>query len=97
MFSITICHFKMKEKSLKELEDIAATATREALQQYHFPEHIRDQLVRGVLFEGDYRIFELYVPGERPEDAWVISQARVHSVTGDVQVVILGLQERKDE
>ncbi|HVZ38970.1 MAG TPA: hypothetical protein VHI13_06815 [Candidatus Kapabacteria bacterium] len=49
----------------------------------------------GVQFDGGYRIFELYVPGGKPEDAWVISQARVHSVTGECEVTVLGLEKKK--
>jgi hypothetical protein len=86
----------MKYKSLKELEDIAANATRAALSQYHIPDEIRGRLVLGVFFEEDYRIFELYADGERPEDAQVITRARVHAATGDVHVEVFDLPKREE-
>lgn len=77
---------KVKEKPLAELTEIARQATREALTGRCIPEEIRCELVLGTYWDGDYRLFELYVPGEKPEDARVISKARVHAVTGAVVV-----------
>lgn len=85
----------MKKKSLKELEEIAARANREVLKNYIVPDEIWDGMVLGIFFEDDYRIFELLVPGERPEDALVISRACVHIITEEVQVEVPGLEKRK--
>ena len=49
------------------------------------------QLVLGTSgFEGDQMTFELYIPGERPEDARVISSAvmDMFSGTGNVEVFL---------
>jgi hypothetical protein len=86
----------MKNKTLEELEAIAAMATRKSLEGYEIPEEIKANLVRGVMFDGDDRIFELYVPGERPEDAKVISAVRINSLTGDVvRVEIFDILKKK--
>ena len=79
-------------KELDELQEIARLATREALEPYAIPEHWKNDLVLGCLFDGDYRIFELYVPGERPRDAIVISSARIHRKTREISVVISNLE-----
>ncbi len=80
---------------LDALREIARLATREALREYSVPDIVWGEVVLGVQFDGGYRIFELYVPGGKPEDAWVISQARVHSVTGECEVTVLGLEKKK--
>lgn len=85
----------MKRKTLYELEVIAAHATRQALEPYAIHDKIRENLVRGIAFEGDERVFELYVPGERPEDAVVISEARVNAIDGSVVNVRIFNLERK--
>ena len=85
----------MKHGSLDELEVIAAQTTRRALEEYVIPDTLAACLVRGITFEGDDRIFELYIPGERPEDAVVISQARVNALDGSVKVHIYNLEQRK--
>lgn len=85
----------MKRRTLDELEVIAAKATRQALEPYVIPDKIRKNLVRGIAFEGDERVFELYVPGERPEDAVVISEARINAIDGSVINVQVFNLERK--
>lgn len=71
-----------KRKSLKELEEIARIATREALEGYErIPDEARKLLTLGTRFDGDDRVFELYVPGERPEDAVVLTRVRVSAIT----------------
>jgi len=44
--------------------------------------------VLGSGYEGEYGVFELYIPGERPRDAKVIARAKVHRVTGKVNVEV---------
>ena len=84
----------MKKIPLNQLQECARLLTLEALAGYVIPEEIRSNLILGVQFEGDTRIFELYVPGDKPSDAVVISKARlnIYSGTGDVEVIGL---ERK--
>jgi hypothetical protein len=79
---------------LEELQEIARVATLKALEGYPISEEMRTQLVLGVQFEGDVRIFELYLPGERPQDALIISEATVHRVTKDVTVRVFNPPQR---
>jgi hypothetical protein len=78
--------------SLDELQEIARQRTVEALEGYVIPDELRSQLVLGVFFEGEYRVFELYLPGERPSDARVIARARLSTKDGTGTVDIIGLQ-----
>ena len=84
-------------KELQELEEIARAATRQALEGYVIPEEWRKNLIQGTLFEGDDRVFELYVPGEKSENAIVISSARVNRNTKVVVVNISNLKPRDTE
>lgn len=77
-----------KPKSLAELEEIARTLTRTSLRQYDIPEDITANLVLGTFFDEDDRIFELYIPGDRPEDAQVISRVRVNIFSGQATIEI---------
>lgn len=85
-------------KELDVLQEVARAATRAALMRY---EDIRPEwkeaLALGTLFEGDWRIFELYVPGERPADAIVLTSARVHRLTREVQVTVRNLQLKEND
>ncbi|AFY38604.1 hypothetical protein Lepto7376_2317 [[Leptolyngbya] sp. PCC 7376] len=81
-------------KELDELQEIARIATRKALEDYEFPETWQDSLVLGVFFEDNARIFELYIPRERPEEAIVISSARVNCQTKAVSVTISNLEKK---
>ncbi len=72
--------------SLKECEPIAKEATRQRLQDCQLPEGLRDNLVLGSSLEGEYCVFELYEPGERPEQGKVISRAKVCRQSGQCEV-----------
>ena len=80
---------KRKLLSLKDMESIARNATRDALSAY--PEPPKEEQSHWVLrkFEdGEFGHFEIYIPGERPEDAEVVSLTRVHRHTGEVSVEV---------
>jgi len=81
-----------KPKELDELQEIARVATRKELENYEriSPEWEKN-LTLGTFFDGDDRIFELYIAAERPENAVVISSARVNRKTKNVAVVISNL------
>jgi len=79
---------------LEELESIAREATKETLKDYIIPNEYRNDLVVTTLFEGDLRIFKLYVPGEKREDAKVIALTTVNSKTRNVSVEIINLKEK---
>ena len=81
-------------KELDELEEIARAATKKALENYIVPDEYKENLVLGTQFDGDNRIFELYVPGEKPGDALVIATATVDKNTKNVSVDVTNLQQR---
>jgi len=78
----------MRRLKLEELEERAKAMTYEALKDYEIPDEIRTEIALGVFFDGEDRIFKLYVPGERPEDANFISSARLNSFTGEGTVEV---------
>lgn len=78
---------KNKLLKLKEMEAIAKKATHDALLPYPRLEGSdSENLTLGTQVTDDEGIFELYVAGERPLDAKVISCARVNRRTGEVSV-----------
>lgn len=81
----------MKPKRLEELQEIARKLTFSALEAFVIPEEYRATMTLGVFFEGDVRVFELYVPGEQPKDAKIISRARIDARTGEGSVEVIGL------
>jgi hypothetical protein len=84
-----------KRKELDELQELARVATRAELEQYEpIPDEWKTALTLGTFFDGDDRIFELYVPRERPADAVVLTSARVNRVTREVAVKVTNLQRR---
>ena len=84
----------MKKLSLDDMQEIARSVTQKELEKYVIPEGIKGQLVLTTLFEGDDRVFVLYVPAERRSDANVIARARVNTISGDVSVEIFGLEKK---
>ncbi|MGC3991664.1 MAG: hypothetical protein QM796_18635 [Chthoniobacteraceae bacterium] len=83
-----------KKYSLDELQERARQMTLATLKNYVIPHSYREKMVLGVSFEKDERIFELYVPGEKPSDAIVISRAVLNSITGQGTVEIIGLEQK---
>jgi hypothetical protein len=80
---------KGKLLKLKEMEAIAKKATRDALQPYPRLEGSdSENLTLGTQVNDEEGIFELYIAGERPLDARVISCARVNRRTGAVSVEV---------
>ncbi len=79
---------------LDKLQELARLATREALENYEIPDEWKERLSLGIFFEDDDRIFELYVTGDKPDDAIVISRASVNRNTKDVSVVISNLEKK---
>jgi hypothetical protein len=80
-----------KKLPLATLEESARLLTRTALADFDLTTVDRDTLVLGTSgFEGNQRVFELYVAGEGPEDARVISRAviDVFSGAGTVEVFL---------
>ena len=72
----------------KKMKPIAKEATRDALKTYIWPSGRDEDLALGIRLEDEYGIFELYFSGERPEDAIVLTEARVNRITGEVSVKV---------
>lgn len=79
---------KIRKLDVKKMEPIAKEATRNALKNYIWPLGRDDDLTLGIRLEDEYGIFELYFSGERPEDAIVLTEARVNRITGEVSVKV---------
>jgi hypothetical protein len=79
---------RMRKLDVKKMEPIAKEATRDALKTYIWPSGRDEDLTLGIRLEDEYGIFELYFSGERPEDAIVLTEARVNRITGEVSVKV---------
>ena len=79
----------------KKMEPIAKEATRDALKTYIRPSGRDEDLALGIRLEDEYGVFELYFSGERPEDAIVLTEARVNRITGEVSVKVLTRSEER--
>ena len=80
---------KKKLLKLDEMESVARDATRRALSEY--PEPSKEEQASWVLgkFELENEgVFEIYIPSEQPQDAIVVSRARVDRSTGEVSVEV---------
>lgn len=72
---------------LSEMEPIAKRATFAALVRYVPPSDDEKAIMTlGKVVTDTDGIFELYIPSERPQDAKVISCAKVSRLTGEVKV-----------
>ena len=69
------------------MEPLAREATCAALMKYSPPKHL-ENLTLGTQITDTHGIFELYLAGETPRDAMVISEATVDRATGEVSVKI---------
>jgi hypothetical protein len=78
----------VKKLKLKEMEEIAKKATYAALQGYKKPADDMRNLTLGTEITNEEGIFELYFAAERPQDAKVITCARVDRHTGAVSVEV---------
>ena len=80
---------KRRKLNLSEMEAIAKEATKEALAGYvrPTPEEERN-LTLGSGITDTEGVFELYIATDRPQDARVVSCARVDRFTGDVTVEV---------
>ncbi|WP_238945801.1 hypothetical protein [Vandammella animalimorsus] len=91
---------KKKRLHSREMEAIARPATREALKDYVWPLTPEDEknLTLGVFGspdDRDHQTFMLYISADPPENAIVLTQAKVNALTGEVQVKIF-LPRRPD-
>ena len=76
---------KRRKLKLNFLQEAARAATQAALVDFGgYVTPPADRLTLGTSWEGDATIFELYVVGERPEDAIVLTTTSVNSYSGEV-------------
>lgn len=85
-----------KKLTLGEAEEIARAATQRELEKYELPPTLGGQLVMTTLFEGDDRVFVLYVPGETRDNPNVIAQTRVSLKSGSVNVEVPNLEQKNN-
>lgn len=74
--------------SLAQAEEIARVATQCELESNEIPPGMMGQVVLTTLFEGDDRVFVLYVPGETRDDPTIVAKTRVNVKTGGVSVEV---------
>jgi len=81
---------KVQKLSRLEVERLAQSACKEKLQEYSISPEIKKRLVLGTTFDKEHTIFELYIPGSKPEDAQLVVSTKVNVYTGktDVQVFL---------
>lgn len=80
---------RKRKLNLSEMEAIAKDATRAALVEYTPPTEEDDKnLTLGSGITDIEGIFELYIAADRPQDAKVISCAKVNRLTGEVTVEV---------
>jgi hypothetical protein len=77
---------KAKKLSLSDCEPIAKKATAKLLEEYDLRDVRREDLMLGSSIDGDYWVFEFYLPAERPQDGQIISRARVSRDSGECRV-----------
>lgn len=79
---------KIMKLKLEEMQDIAQRATLEALKKYERPEGRLEDLTLGAVMNETEGLFELYIAGDAPQDAKMISCAKVQRSTGQVSVEV---------
>jgi phage baseplate assembly protein gpV len=78
----------MTEISLAQAEEMARVATQSELGSYEVPAELMGQVVLTTLFEGDDRVFVLYVPGETRQDQMIVARTTVNVKTGELFVEV---------
>lgn len=86
---------RKSRKSLDELTDIAYRLIAGAFANHEVPRELRSRWVLGSEFDNDHAIFELYVPGETPRDAVLLSRVRLDRVTGEGSVEVYNLAKKR--
>jgi hypothetical protein len=74
------------EISLSQAQELARSATQKELSNYEVAADLMGQVVLTTLFEGDDRVFVLYVPGETRQDQMIVARTTVNVKTGELFV-----------
>ncbi len=72
--------------NVKNLEKIAQIKMKEVLSHYIIDENLKKEVTLGFTIEDGIYVWDLYVPQEKPQDAIVISEARIDPNTLEVKV-----------
>jgi hypothetical protein len=72
----------------EKMERIAQKATNKKLQGYDVNDDMWAKIVLGKRVSNNKGVFELFIPGQRPVDAKVISRATVARESGSVNVEV---------
>lgn len=83
-----------KRLTLEQMEEIARKLTHDTLLEYEIPEGAFDGAVLGVLIERRHRVFQLYLPAERPQDGRILTSTRVCMDDGGATIEVFGLQRK---
>jgi hypothetical protein len=84
----------MKQMTLDQLTSIARKSVRAALSKYEVPPDFLDSVVLGTYQEGEKVIFELYEPGDSPQDAIVYTETVMNPYTGEHETRVFHLTEK---
>lgn len=82
------------EISLSQAEELARSETQKALSNYEVAADLMGQVVLTTLFEGDDRVFVLYVPGETRQDQMIVARTTVNVKTGELFVDVPELSRK---
>ena len=77
------------------LREIARERTYRALRGYEITSDMRDALALDVLIQGDDRVFQLFLPGAKPEDGRILTRVIVNAVSGEAGPVEVYLQKKR--
>ncbi|MBC7768443.1 MAG: hypothetical protein H7124_06630 [Phycisphaerales bacterium] len=80
--------------TLAQAEEKARIATQTRLGAYDVPDDLMGQVVLTTLFEGDDRVFVLYVPGETRSAPMIVAKTRVNLKTGALSVEVPTLSKK---
>lgn len=72
----------------EKMELLAQQATKEKLKGYDIEDEMWSKIVLGKRVSDSQGVFELYIPGQRPVGAKVISKATVDRESGNVAVEV---------
>lgn len=83
-----------KRLTLEQMQEIARKLTHDTLLEYEVPEGAFDGAALGGFIEGRHRVFQLYLPAERPQDGRILTSARVCMDDGGATIEVFGLQRK---
>ncbi len=81
---------KSKLLNLRQMEPLARAATKKALSDYRSDPRLHDEKLSLIsIIDDEYGVFKLILTAERPQEAKILTCAKVNRATGEVDVDIL--------